>query len=95
MPKVPQPSEPQGDLMYEYAVESQWAGWWGGYGSEHLLVRRLNEYADRGWHLIAVERIRAFWWWMIPRPKLLYVFERGQWENDDEDGDDEDGGGDQ
>jgi len=69
-----------GDVMYEYRAESQWAGFGGGYGAEHLLSNRLNELADQGWRLVLIERMAARWYWFMPRTKLLYIFQRSRWE---------------
>ena len=62
---------------YEYVADSQWAGWWGGYGAEHLLGREMNDRAAEGWRLHAVD-VKTFLWflgWAL-RTKLLYIFER-------------------
>ena len=61
---------------YEYLVESQWAGWWGGYGEEHVLANHLERRAAEGWRLAKVERGIYLWFWYIPRTKLLYFWER-------------------
>ena len=71
---------------YEYAVDSQWAGWWGGYGAERLLEHEINQRASEGWRLIDVESQTFFWWglaivplWIFAkRTKLLYIYERAK-----------------
>lgn len=65
-------------MKYEYAVESQWAGFWGGFGRNILIEMPLNRLADGGWRLIRTEHIWALWFWVMPRPRLLYIFEREQ-----------------
>ena len=71
---------------YEYAVDSQWAGWWGGYGAERLLENQINQRASEGWRLIRTESKRFLWFGLaiVPfffvamRYKLLYIFERAK-----------------
>ena len=74
----------QTDQESEYVVDSQWAGWWGGYGAERLLANEINSRARDGWKLRDIEASNK-WWWGISawppaivslRTKLLYVFER-------------------
>ena len=62
----------------EYRVETKWAGWLGGWGSESDLAAILNRAASEGWRLTRTESQRAFWWWLpwLPRIKLLMIFER-------------------
>ena len=71
---------------YEYAVDSQWAGWWGGYGAERLLEFELNQRASDGWRLISTQS-RPFVWIgisIVPpffcnfRHKVIYIFERAK-----------------
>ena len=71
-------------VEYEYAVDSQWAGWWGGYGAERLLENEINQRASQGWRLFQTES-QTFWWWgfaLVPpffvarRTKISYFFER-------------------
>ena len=62
--------------MYEYNVRSKWAGWFGGWGSEGDVAAIMDETATHGWRLVRTESIHALWFWFIPRPKLLFVFER-------------------
>lgn len=78
-------TEEAGEVVRQYVVESQWAGWWGGYGDERLIEDRLNSFGQEGWRLVRTERIWAWWFWLILRPKLLYVFERAEWEDVTED----------
>ena len=65
---------------FEYIADSQWAGFWGGYGAERLLSNEINKRAQDGWRLTAVQA-QKFWWFGIPwilqrRAKLVYIFER-------------------
>ena len=62
--------------MYEYLARSKWSGWWGGWGSEGDIATTINEAAKEGWRLSRTESVYAFWFWFIPRPKLLVIFER-------------------
>ena len=71
---------------YEYAVDSQWAGWWGGFGAERLLQNEINQRASEGWRLIRTDA-RPFLWFglsIVPfffigrRTKILYIFERAK-----------------
>ena len=71
---------------YEYAVGSQWAGWWGGYGAERLLENEINQRASEGWRLVHTES-KLFTWFgisIVPpfffniRQKILYIFERAK-----------------
>jgi hypothetical protein len=64
--------------IIEYAVESKWTGFWGGWGSEDDIAERINARAREGWRLIRTES-KYFNWWLIfwfPRAKLLMIFER-------------------
>ena len=78
--------EPYKSTEYEYVVDTQWAGWWGGYGAERLLETEINQRASEGWRLIDIEA-RPFLWFgvsIVPpffinmRQKLLYTFERAK-----------------
>ena len=71
---------------YEYIVDSQWAGFWGGYGAEKLLSAEISRRAADGWRLQSVQA-QKFWWVglsIVPpffihwRVKLSYFFEREQ-----------------
>ena len=64
--------------MMEYKVETKWAGWLGGWGSESDVAAILNREAKEGWRLARIDSKRALWWWLpfMPRIKLLMVFER-------------------
>ena len=57
-------AKPDKSPAYEYTVDSQWAGWWGGYGAERLLEKEINQRASEGWRLIRTEA-RPFWWWGV------------------------------
>jgi hypothetical protein len=60
----------------EYRVESKWCGFWGGWGSERDLAGICNAVAGEGWRLIKTERAWFAWFWFLPRPKVLLIFER-------------------
>lgn len=62
--------------MYEYRVESKWTGIFGGWGSESDIADILNNAASEGWRLARTERSWFSWFWFLPRPKLLMIFER-------------------
>lgn len=62
--------------MFEYRVESKWSGWAGGWGSESDIAGIMNGFAGQGWRLISTKNVHALWFWIVPRPKLLMVFER-------------------
>lgn len=62
--------------MYEYLMESDWLGFWGGFGSESVKTERLNSRGREGWRLVRTERARFFAFWFIPRVKILYIWER-------------------
>ena len=51
-------AKPDKSPAYEYTVDSQWAGWWGGYGAERLLEKEINQRASEGWRLIRFERAK-------------------------------------
>ena len=62
--------------MFEYLMESDWGGWWGGFGSEGVKCERLNTRGAQGWRLVRSESKWFFWMWVFPRPKILWVWER-------------------
>jgi len=62
--------------MYEYTAVSKWCGFWGGWGSETDVARVLTDMAGQGWRLVQTERSWFAWFWFMPRPKVLLVFER-------------------
>jgi hypothetical protein len=62
--------------MYEYLMESDWAGWFGGYGAESVKCERLNRRGQEGWRLVRSESKLFLWMCFLPRVKLLYVWER-------------------
>ena len=64
--------------MYEYKTITKWAGWCGGWGSEDGIAGIFNEEARAGWRLVRSESMRLFWWWFLPRPKMLFIFERAR-----------------
>ena len=79
-------TEQSKSVEYEYAVDSQWSGWWSGYGAERLPENEIKQRASKGWRLVSTES-RPFWWWgvsIVPpsfvsiRNKILYIFERAK-----------------
>jgi hypothetical protein len=60
----------------EYRVKAFWMGWMGGYGDERKIESRLNEMSREGWRLTSAKACVCFWMWVIPRYKMLAVFER-------------------
>lgn len=61
----------------EYKVTAIWCGWWGGFGSNEAIARHLQVETMNGWRLVDVELAGRWWMWCMPRPKALFVFERG------------------
>jgi len=59
----------------EYRVVSKWCGWFGGWGSESDIAWLLNDSGEGG-RLVRSESGLFLWWWLIPRRKVLFVFER-------------------
>lgn len=64
--------------MYEYLMESDWLGLWGGYGSERVKNERLLKRAEEGWRLVRTETKWFAWFWFMPRVKILYIWERSK-----------------
>ncbi len=72
------------EQRHEYLVHSQWAGWFGGYGSEPLIANEINQRAQDGWRLVSTKAQLKAWYGLSAWPptlvalrtKLLYVFER-------------------
>jgi len=62
--------------MYEYLMESDWLGWWGGFGAERVKAERLNGRGGEGWRLVRSESKWFLWFWFMPRVKVLYIWER-------------------
>ena len=62
--------------MKQYRVESLWAGFWGGFGSEGHIASRLNALAADDWRLVDSRSHMCTWWWIIPRPKILLIMEK-------------------
>ena len=60
----------------EYHLEQWWTGFWGGWGNTGELQERINNLAAQGFRVVDFESTRALWFWLVPRPKLLIVFER-------------------
>jgi hypothetical protein len=58
-----------------YAVISKWCGWFGGWGSESDIASALNAVGP-DWRLVRSENAIFAWMWLIPRRKIVFVFER-------------------
>ncbi len=50
--------------------------WWGGWGSDEAIARHIEQNAGGGWRLTRTETAIRWWLWLIPRPKVLFIFER-------------------
>ena len=61
---------------YRYLVSSKWCGWFGGWGSENNIGRHIETTATGGYRLIRTESRLRWWFWFIPRPKVLFIYER-------------------
>jgi len=69
---------------FEYIVDTQWSGFWGGYGAEKLMSAEINRRAKDGWRLQQVQAEKFLWFGIsiVPpfivnfRIKLSYFFER-------------------
>ena len=61
---------------YQYRVTSKWAGWLGGWGSEDDIAKHIETETVGGWHLLRTESEIRFWWFFVPRPKLVFIYER-------------------
>ena len=61
---------------YQYLVTSKWCGWFGGWGSENDIGHHVETTATGGYRLIRTESRRCWWFWFIPRPKVLFIYER-------------------
>ena len=62
--------------QYRYMVTSKWCGFWGGFGSERDIAQHIEQLTDQGWRLVDMEAHTSLWWWVLPRPKVLFVYER-------------------
>ena len=63
-------------VSYEYRVIDRWCGWWGGFGSPIAMNRMLEQQAKDGWRLVGTQSKLRGWNWLIPRPMILFFFER-------------------
>ena len=61
---------------YRYLASSKWCGWWGGWGSENDIARHIEAQAAGGYRLVRTESRTSWWFFCIPRPKMLFIFER-------------------
>jgi len=61
---------------YQYRVTSKWCGFWGGFGSEHAIVKHLEGETVGGWSLVGSKIHLRLWFWVIPRPKILFIYSR-------------------
>ena len=60
----------------QYKAVSRWCGWWGGFGSDQAITRRIEQETPGGWRLVSTASAVRFWLWCIPRPRVMFVFER-------------------
>ena len=60
----------------QYKVTSKWCGVWGGWGSETDIAGHIERETNSGWRLVRTEARRALWFWFLPRPKMLFIYER-------------------
>ena len=72
---VPQQPVPQEPTRYRYAVTSKWCGWRGGWGSESDIASHIDQRARDGYRLVRTESITRWWWWLVPRPKIVFIYE--------------------
>ena len=61
---------------YRYLVSSKWCGWFGGWGSENEIARHIESTSTGGYRLIRSESHLRWWFMFIPRPKVLFIYER-------------------
>ena len=61
---------------HQYQATSKWCGWWGGWGSETDIARHIEGTTAEGWQLVETKNTMRFWWWIIPRPKILFIYSR-------------------
>lgn len=59
-----------------YEVSAMWAGWWGGYGSDNAIAEHIEAHTPDGWRMASVKVSLRLWLWLIPRPRLLFIYER-------------------
>ena len=60
----------------QYKVVSRWCGWWGGFGPDEAIARCIEQETAGGWRLTSTASAARLWLWCIPRPRVLFVFER-------------------
>jgi len=65
--------EPQ---RHEYRVTSMWCGWWGGWGSEDGIAKHIERETTERWHLASTKVSLRLWLWVVPRPKMLFIYSR-------------------
>ena len=61
---------------YQYRITSRWCGWWGGWGSDDAIAHHIEQSSVVGWRLVRTESMTRWWLWIVPRPKVLFIFER-------------------
>ena len=61
---------------YEYRVTSKWCGFWGGWGSENDIAKHIDTESTSGWRLTREDSSTCLWFWVIPRKKALFIYER-------------------
>ena len=59
-----------------YKVTSKWCGFFGGWGSESDIAAHMEAAAQTGYRLVRTESQRAWWYWCLPRNKMLFIYER-------------------
>ena len=71
--RIREVAEPQ---RHEYRVTSMWCGWWGGWGSEDDIARHIERETTERWHLASTKMSLRLWFWVVPRPKVLFIYSR-------------------
>ena len=64
--------------MYEYKTVSLWCGWFGGWGSIADIDEMIDFYAGLGWRLCEVVESTKWWYYVVPRSRVLMIFERSR-----------------
>jgi hypothetical protein len=50
--------------------------WFLGWGSEKDIAEHIAQETRDSWHLIGNESRLALWFWVIPRSKMLFMYQR-------------------
>ena len=61
---------------HEYRATSMWCGWWGGWGSEDDIAKHIERETTERWDLVSTKVSLRFWFWVVPRPKVLFIYSR-------------------